>query len=44
MSIRGKLVAASFVGVAAAAAAFVVYPRFGRERCLQWGATVVTLV
>ena len=39
MSIRGKLVAASLVGVAATAAALVVYPRFGRRRCLQWGAT-----
>ena len=38
MSIRGTLVVASLAGVAAAAA-LVVYPRFGRERCLQWGAT-----
>jgi hypothetical protein len=39
MSLRGKLVGASLVGIAATAAALVVYPRFGRERCLHWGAT-----
>ncbi len=39
MSLRGTLVAASLVGVAATAAVLVVYPRFGRERCLHWGAT-----
>jgi hypothetical protein len=39
MSIRGKLVVASLVGAAATDAALVVYPRFGRRRCLQWGAT-----
>ena len=39
MSIRRTLVAASLLGVAAAAAAILAYPRFGRERCLHWGAT-----
>jgi hypothetical protein len=39
MSLRKAFLAVSVVGAAATAAVFVVYPRFGRERCLQWGAT-----
>ena len=39
MSFRKSLSVVSVVGAAATAVALVVYPRFGRERCLQWGAT-----
>jgi hypothetical protein len=39
MRFRKSLLAVPVVGAAAAAAALVVYPRLGRERCLQWGAT-----
>ncbi len=39
MRIRGRLVAVSLVSAGTAAAAFIGYQRFGRERCLRWGAT-----
>jgi hypothetical protein len=39
MRIRGRLVAVSLVSAGTAAAAFISYQRFGRERCLRWGAT-----
>ena len=39
MSIRRTLVAASLLVATAAAATIVAYPRFGRERCLRWGAS-----